>query len=131
MFKDILDIPLVGNLRLANAFRPHLKASKGCLINIGSMHSYFGSPRVPAYSAAKTAVVSLTKSLARLPKTASASMRSPQAGSRRNYHALSEKTRNSTAESLLAFPVVTCAEAEDLAGAAIFLASPASKLING
>jgi len=74
VFKDILDIHLVGNLRLANAFRPHLKASKGCLINIGSIYSYFGSQRVPAYSAAKTAVVSLTKSLARLPKTASAAL---------------------------------------------------------
>jgi NAD(P)-dependent dehydrogenase (short-subunit alcohol dehydrogenase family) len=28
------------------------------------MYSYFGSPRAPAYSAAKTGVVSLTKSLA-------------------------------------------------------------------
>jgi NAD(P)-dependent dehydrogenase (short-subunit alcohol dehydrogenase family) len=59
-----LDIHLVGNLRLANVFPPHLKASKGCLINIGSMYSYFGSPYVPAYGAAKTAMVSLTKSLA-------------------------------------------------------------------
>jgi len=64
VFKDILDIHLVGNLRFANAFRPHLKASKGCLINIASMYSYFGSPYAPAYGAAKTAVVSLTKSLA-------------------------------------------------------------------
>jgi NAD(P)-dependent dehydrogenase (short-subunit alcohol dehydrogenase family) len=64
VFKDILDIHLVGNLRLANAFRPHLKASNGCLINIGSMYSYFGAPHAPAYSAAKSAVVSLTKSLA-------------------------------------------------------------------
>src|SRR3984893_1755357 len=64
VFKDILDIHLVGNLRLANAFRAHLKASKGCLINIGSMYSYFGAPHVPGYSAAKTGVVSLTRSLA-------------------------------------------------------------------
>ena len=64
VFKEILDIHLVGNLRLATAFRPHLKKSQGCLINIGSMYSYFGAPQAPAYSAAKTAVVSLTKSLA-------------------------------------------------------------------
>ena len=63
-FKDIIDIHLVGNLRLANAFRPHLKATSACLINIGSMYSYSGAPQVPAYNAAKAAVVSLTKSLA-------------------------------------------------------------------
>jgi NAD(P)-dependent dehydrogenase (short-subunit alcohol dehydrogenase family) len=44
VFADILDIHLVGNLRLANAFRPHLKTSKGCLINIGSMYLFFGAP---------------------------------------------------------------------------------------
>jgi NAD(P)-dependent dehydrogenase (short-subunit alcohol dehydrogenase family) len=64
VFKEILDIHLVANLRLATAFRPHLKASNGCLINIGSMYSYFGAPHAPAYGAAKAAVVSLTKSLA-------------------------------------------------------------------
>jgi NAD(P)-dependent dehydrogenase (short-subunit alcohol dehydrogenase family) len=64
VFKDILDIHLVGNLRLANAFRPHLKASNGCLINIGSTASFFGAPGAPAYGAAKTGVVSLTKSSA-------------------------------------------------------------------
>jgi NAD(P)-dependent dehydrogenase (short-subunit alcohol dehydrogenase family) len=48
VFKDILDIHLVGNLRLANAFRSHLKASNGCIINIASMYSYFGAPGVPA-----------------------------------------------------------------------------------
>jgi NAD(P)-dependent dehydrogenase (short-subunit alcohol dehydrogenase family) len=53
VFKDILDIHLIGNLRLANAFRPHLKASNGCLINIGSMYSYFGAPHAPAYSQRK------------------------------------------------------------------------------
>nr|WP_252121584.1 SDR family oxidoreductase [Rhizobium sp. RCAM05350] len=49
---------------MQNAFREHLKKTRGCLINIGSMYSYFGAPQVPAYAAAKTAVVSLTKSLA-------------------------------------------------------------------
>jgi NAD(P)-dependent dehydrogenase (short-subunit alcohol dehydrogenase family) len=64
VFMDIINIHLVGNLRLANGFRSHLKVSKGCVINIGSMYSYFGAPQIPAYAAAKTAVVSLTKSLA-------------------------------------------------------------------
>ena len=54
VFKDILDIHLVGNLRLANAFRPHLKASSGCFINIASDVLLFRLWRAPAYSAAKT-----------------------------------------------------------------------------
>ena len=132
VFKDILDIHLVGNLRLANAFRPHLKASKGCLINIASMYSYFGSPHVPAYSAAKTAVVSLTKSLA---------IAFAEDGIRVNAVApgwiKTELTRPARENPEFNSRVIArisggnWAEAEDLAGAAIFLASPASKLING
>jgi NAD(P)-dependent dehydrogenase (short-subunit alcohol dehydrogenase family) len=64
VFRDIVDIHLVGNMRLATAFRPHLARTKGCLINIGSMYSYFGAAMIPAYAAAKTGIVGLTRSLA-------------------------------------------------------------------
>ena len=38
--------------------------SGGKIINIGSMYSYFGSGLMPSYSAAKGAIVQLTKSMA-------------------------------------------------------------------
>jgi len=132
VFKDILDIHLVGNLRFANAFRPHLKASKGCLINIASMYSYFGSPYAPAYGAAKTAVVSLTKSLA---------IAFAEDGIRVNAVApgwikteLSRPGRENpefNSKVIARIPDGKWSEPEELAGAAIFLASSASKLING
>ena len=37
---------------------------RGKIINIGSMYSYFGSGIIPSYSAAKGAIVQLTKSMA-------------------------------------------------------------------
>ena len=37
---------------------------QGKIINIGSMYSYFGSGLIPSYSAAKGAIVQLTKSMA-------------------------------------------------------------------
>jgi NAD(P)-dependent dehydrogenase (short-subunit alcohol dehydrogenase family) len=132
VFSQILDVHLVGNLRLANAFRPHLKATKGCLINIGSMYSFFGAPQVPAYAAAKTAVVSLTKSLA---------IAFAQDGIRVNAIApgwiktdISRGGRENpefNAKVVARLPGGEWAEPEDLAGTAIFLASAASKLING
>jgi NAD(P)-dependent dehydrogenase (short-subunit alcohol dehydrogenase family) len=135
VFKDILEIHLVGNLRLANAFRPHLKASKGCLINIGSMYSYFGAPGVPAYGAAKAGVVSLTKSLAisfaedgiRVNAIAPGWIKTEMTRAVRENPDYSEFNNKVVAR----IPGGEWAEAEDLAGAAIFLASPASKLING
>ncbi len=45
--------------REALAAAPH-----GCIVNVASMLSFFGGPRVPAYSASKGGVVQLTKALA-------------------------------------------------------------------
>jgi NAD(P)-dependent dehydrogenase (short-subunit alcohol dehydrogenase family) len=127
-----LDIHLVANLRLATAFRPHLKASNGCLINIGSMYSYFGAPHAPAYGAAKAAVVSLTKSLAisfagdgiRVNAIAPGWIRTELSRAARENLEFNSKI-------IARIPGGKWAEAEDLAGTAIFLASPASKLITG
>ncbi|WP_198083478.1 SDR family NAD(P)-dependent oxidoreductase [Variovorax sp. E3] len=132
VFKDILDIHLVGNLRLANAFRPHLKASKGCLINIASMYAYFGAPQVPAYSAAKTAVISLTKSLAisfaedgiRVNAIAPGWIKTEISRGGRENPEFNNKV-------VARIPGGEWAEPEDLVGTAIFLVSRASKLING
>jgi NAD(P)-dependent dehydrogenase (short-subunit alcohol dehydrogenase family) len=132
VFKDILDVHLVGNLRLANAFRPHLKQSKGCLINIGSMYSYFGAPHAPAYSAAKSAVVSLTKSLAIAFAADGIRVNAIAPGwIKTELSRLGRENPEFNAKVVARIPGGEWAEAEDLAGTAIFLASPASKLING
>lgn len=132
VFMDILNIHLVGNLRLANAFRPHLKARQGCLINIGSMYSFFGAPQVPGYAAAKSAVVSLTKSLAisfaadgiRVNAIAPGWIKTEiSRGGRENPEF--------NAKVVAQIPGGEWADPSDLAGTAIFLASPAAKLING
>jgi 2-dehydro-3-deoxy-D-gluconate 5-dehydrogenase len=41
-----------------------VKRRQGKIINIASMYSFFGSGRVPSYSASKGALVHLTKSIA-------------------------------------------------------------------
>jgi len=64
VFTRVLEVNLRGVLHLANAFKRHLVASRGTMINIASMYSTFGSPRVPGYGASKAGVAQLTKSLA-------------------------------------------------------------------
>lgn len=60
----VLDVNPGGVLHLANAFRKHLVARRGSLINISSMYSVFDSPPVPAYGTSKAGAAQLTKSLA-------------------------------------------------------------------
>jgi NAD(P)-dependent dehydrogenase (short-subunit alcohol dehydrogenase family) len=132
VFMSILDVHLVGNLRLANAFRGHLKATRGCLINIASMYSYFGAAHVPAYSAAKTAIVSLTKSLAigfaadhiRVNAIAPGWIKTEISRAGREDPGFNSKV-------VARLPNGEWAEPEELAGTALFLASAASNLING
>ena len=63
-FQQVIDVNLHGTLRLCTAFRPQLAASRGCIINVASMLSFFGSGFAPAYSSSKGAIAQLTKSLA-------------------------------------------------------------------
>jgi NAD(P)-dependent dehydrogenase (short-subunit alcohol dehydrogenase family) len=131
-FAEIVDIHLNGNLRLATAFRPHLARRQGCLINIASMYAFFGAAMIPAYASAKTAVIGLTKSLAlayaedgiRVNAIAPGWIRTEISRRGREEPAFNEKVMHR-------LPTKRWSEAEELAGTAVFLASPASRLING
>ena len=64
VFASVVDVNLNATMRSCAAARPLLAKSKGCIINIASMLSYFGGGLVPGYSASKGGVAQLTKSLA-------------------------------------------------------------------
>jgi NAD(P)-dependent dehydrogenase (short-subunit alcohol dehydrogenase family) len=69
MSADVWDDYLSQNLRTTfvttKAAMPHLKTrGGGAIVNIASIAGLVGSPRLPAYAAAKAGVISLTKSLA-------------------------------------------------------------------
>jgi NAD(P)-dependent dehydrogenase (short-subunit alcohol dehydrogenase family) len=64
VFREVVEINLTGAMRAAEAAHDLLAASRGCIVNVASMLSYFGGPLVPAYSASKGGIVQLTKSLA-------------------------------------------------------------------
>jgi NAD(P)-dependent dehydrogenase (short-subunit alcohol dehydrogenase family) len=63
-FADNIEINLNAVYRLSYALRSRLTESRGSVINIASMTSYFSSPRVPGYGASKAGIMQLTQSLA-------------------------------------------------------------------
>lgn len=65
VFARIIEVNLVGTYRLCHAFLPKLRPRRGCIINIASTSAFEGTPRLPAYGAAKAGIVQLTKTLAR------------------------------------------------------------------
>jgi NAD(P)-dependent dehydrogenase (short-subunit alcohol dehydrogenase family) len=63
-FRRVLEVNLVGTMRMCTAARPLLARRGGAIVNLASMLSFFGAPAAPAYSASKGGVAQLTKSLA-------------------------------------------------------------------
>ncbi|HSB80664.1 MAG TPA: SDR family oxidoreductase [Candidatus Methylomirabilis sp.] len=132
VFARVLDVNLCGLLHLANAFKKHLVASQGTMINIASMYSTFGSPKVPAYGASKAGVTQLTKSLA---------LAWAEHGVRVNAIApgfiVTEQTARARADAAHYQRVVDRTPAgrwgqpADIVGPALFLASPAAGFITG
>jgi len=64
VFEQVIAVNLTGTMRICSAARALLKESKGCIVNLASMLSFFGGGLVPAYSSSKGGVAQLTKSLA-------------------------------------------------------------------
>lgn len=63
-FRRVLDVNLVGTMRMCVAAKPLLARRGGAIVNLASMLSFFGGPLTPAYSASKGGIAQLTKSLA-------------------------------------------------------------------
>lgn len=63
-FAEVVNTNLIGAMRMSHACMGKLALRRGCILNIGSMYSFFGAAHAPAYGASKAGLVNLTKSLA-------------------------------------------------------------------
>jgi 2-deoxy-D-gluconate 3-dehydrogenase len=131
---EILDVNLGAALFCAQAAYPHLKtAGRGKILNIGSMYSLFGAATVAAYAASKGGLVQLTRSLACAWAPDNIQVNAILPGWIDTD--LTRRARQQVAElhdSVLArTPAGRWGEPNDLAGAAVFLCSPASDFVTG
>ena len=65
VWDDILNVNLKGTFYGCRAAMPHLKARRGCIVNVASVAGLAGSGSSIAYAASKGAVITMTKGLAR------------------------------------------------------------------
>lgn len=112
--------------------RGMVERGAGKIVNVASLLSFQGGITVPGYAASKHAVAGLTKALANEWARHGVQVNAVAPGYMRtdNTQALREDATRS--EQILArIPAGRWGEAEDLAGAVVFLASPASDYVNG
>ncbi|HEY0921078.1 SDR family oxidoreductase [Rheinheimera pacifica] len=109
-----------------------IKRQQGKIINIASMLSYSGGITVPAYTASKHAIAGVTKALANEWAQHNIQVNAIAPGYFRtdNTAALQADTERNAAITAR-IPAARWGEPEDLAGAAVFLASNASNYVNG
>lgn len=131
-FAHVLDVNLTGSMRCAEALHPALGATRGRIVNIASMYARFGSPRNPAYGASKAGVEQLTRSLAiawaddgiRVNAIAPGFIVTEQSARARQDPAFTSAVEART-------PMRRWGQPDDIAGAALFLASDAAAFITG
>lgn len=132
VFAETVAINLTGTMRCCAHARGKLAATKGSIINIASILSIFGGARAPGYSASKGGVMQLTRSLAiayaaegiRVNAIAPGWVRTP----------LTKDLQDDSARSagiVWRTPMGRWAEPADIAGTALFLASPAAAFVTG
>jgi 2-deoxy-D-gluconate 3-dehydrogenase len=130
----VLDTNLTGAFLCSQAAHPVMKRNGGGkIINIGSMFALFGSAYAAPYAASKGALVQLTKSLAAAWASDNIQVNAVLPGwidtqltrdARQQVAGLHERVLARTPAGRWGVP-------EDLAGIAVFLASPASDFITG
>ena len=130
----VLDTNLTSVFFLCQVFaRAALAAERPAkIINIASMLSFQGGIRVPSYTAAKSGLAGITRLLANewAARGINVNAIAPGYVETNNTAALrADADRN--ADILKRIPAGRWARPEDMAGAAVFLASPASDYVHG
>ena len=131
-FEQVLDVNLTGTMRMCTACFPRLAEQQGCVLNIASMLSYFGSGYAPAYSSSKGGIVQLTRSLAiawanqqvrvnaLAPGWIETDLTKPLHDNPERHQQILERT-----------PLGRWGQPQDVANAAVFLCSAGAKFITG
>jgi len=129
----IMETNLYGTLRACRVFGRHMIEKRyGRIINIGSLSSFVGLFEVAAYGASKSAVASLTKTLAIEWAASGVCVNALVPGVlRTNLNAALLDGTERGREFLMRTPMRRFGKIEELAGAAVFLASDAASFLTG
>ncbi len=133
-WNSVMDVSAKGTFLCTQAVAPHMmERGSGKIINMGSILSSHGVPNRAAYCAAKAAVANLTRALAVElgPFGITVNALAPTVIATDINRDLIERQPQVYDQVLNRMPIRRVGRPEDVAGALVFLASPASDFITG
>jgi NAD(P)-dependent dehydrogenase (short-subunit alcohol dehydrogenase family) len=134
-WQDIMAINVVGVFNVTHAFLPALRASRGRIVNIGSIQSFVHvrTPNSPAYTTSKHAVLGFTRALAA--ELGKDGVRVNAIGPGLIETPLNAQVRATNPALVQTFldhtPLGRAGKPEDIVGPAVFLASDLSAYVTG
>jgi NAD(P)-dependent dehydrogenase (short-subunit alcohol dehydrogenase family) len=136
-WERVLAVNLTHVFRFCRAALPALRASRGCIVTIGSGWGLVGGPRAVTYAATKGAVVNLTRALAidhgpegvRVNCVCPGDTDTPML--RGELEQLGEDVASGLAGSAGARPLRRLGTPEEIAAAVAFLASDEARYVTG
>lgn len=132
-FDEVLAVNVRSVFRLAQAFaRPMLERGSGKIVNIASLLSFQGGITVPAYAASKGAVAQLTKALCNEWAGRGVNVNAVAPGymdTELNTSLIADPVRSAAISSRI--PAGRWGTAVDVAGAVVYLCSPAADYVHG
>ena len=129
-FKEMFDINFFGVVSLTREVVKHMKDTGGSIINTSSIVSFYGQGLGCMYPASKSAVNGLTRSLSRELGQYGIKVNSVAPGVTRT-DMIAALPDSMVAPLLQKIPLARMGEAEDIANAALFLASDMASYITG
>jgi NAD(P)-dependent dehydrogenase (short-subunit alcohol dehydrogenase family) len=134
-WQDIMSVNLNGVFNVTHAFLAQLRATRGRIVNIGSIQSFMHvrTPNLPAYTTSKHGVLGFTRALAA--ELGKDGVRVNAIGPGFIETPLNERVRANNPELVQVFldhtPLGRTGKPEDIVGPAIFLASDLSAYVTG
>lgn len=131
-FRQVLEVNLVSLMACATRFEKALAAARGSLIVIGSVASIRATLGNPAYSASKSGALGLTRTLAEAWAPQGIRVNGIAPGFvETKITAVTTRNPKRRAAALAGIPAGRFGTVEDMAGVALFLASPLSAYVTG
>lgn len=131
-FRRVVDINLVSLMDCAMKFKPMLEASRGSMIVVSSSAAFHATRGNPAYNAAKTGAMGLTRTLAQAWARDGIRVNGIAPGwVATRLTAVTTESPQRREAAIATIPLGRFGTVEEMAGAALFLASPLGGYVLG